>query len=166
MFTLTVIDHVRLDSEHVAKNYTLHARAADRLTGLAFWIRMTVAMLLATAAVASATSLMLQTRAAAITAAVCTMAALIVFALYAIIGVESKVAAHRAFAHRLWIVVERYRSLIAEAEQGIIDPSALVARRDQLIEQVHVIYQGGFAVDQSGFESARLPELASEQHAA
>ena len=45
MFSLTVLDHVRLDSEHVARNYTVHARAADRLASTAFAFRIVMAVL-------------------------------------------------------------------------------------------------------------------------
>ena len=31
MFSLKVVDHVRLDSERVAQNYTVHAAAAERM---------------------------------------------------------------------------------------------------------------------------------------
>ena len=52
MFSLTVLDHIRLDSEHVAQNYTIHARAADRLARLSFAVRMAMAVLLAAATAA------------------------------------------------------------------------------------------------------------------
>jgi hypothetical protein len=53
MFTLTVTDHVRLDSEHVARNYTVHAQAAQRLAHAALSVRMTLVALLVVAAAAS-----------------------------------------------------------------------------------------------------------------
>jgi hypothetical protein len=165
MFSLTVIDHVRLDSEHVARNYTVHARAADRFAGFAFGVRMVIAVLLAAAAAACITGLLMPARFYQVAAAVATVVALLGFALYSVLGLESRVSAHRAFAHRLWLVAERYRSLMSEAEQGIVDEAALVVRRDQLIEQVHNIYQHGFNVDQSGYESARLPALTTERAA-
>jgi hypothetical protein len=165
MFSLTVIDHVRLDSEHVAQNYTIHARAADRFAALAFGFRMAMALLLAAATAACIASLLLPAHFYQVAATAATSVATIGFALYSVLGLERRVSAHRAFAHRLWLVSERYRSLIAEADGGLVEPSALLQRRDQLIEQVHAIYEGGFAVDQPAYESSRLPAITSERAA-
>ena len=49
MFSLTIVDHVRLDSEHIAKNYTVHARAAERIVGIVFTFRIAITALLAVA---------------------------------------------------------------------------------------------------------------------
>src|SRR5919202_5889889 len=62
MFSLTVIDHVRLDCEHVARNYTIHAKAADRFASLSFVVRMIMATLLAAAAAACVSSALLPAR--------------------------------------------------------------------------------------------------------
>ena len=165
MFSLTVLDHIRLDSEHVAQNYTIHARAADRLARLAFGFRMLMAVLLAAAAAACIIGLLMPARFYQITATVATSVAAIGFALYSVLGLEGRVTAHRAFAHRLWLASERYRSLIAEADQGLVNPDALLQRRDRLIEDVHAIYERGFAVDQPAYESARLPAIQGERAA-
>src|SRR5262249_39121631 len=98
-------------------------------------------------------------------AAAATTAAMIGFALYSVLGLESRVSAHRLFAHRLWIVTERYRSLISEANDGVVDLTALLQRRDELIEEVHRIYERGFAVDQNGHEAARLPTIPDQRAA-
>jgi hypothetical protein len=165
MFSLTVIDHVRLDCEHAAQNYTVHARAADRFATLAFAVRMIMAMLLAAAAAACIAGLILPDRFYAAAAATASSAAMIGFSLYSVLGLEGRVSAHRAFAHRLWLVCEGYRSLIAEANDGLVDGSELLARRDHLIQQLHAIYERGFSVDQSGYEAARLGRAPSERAA-
>ena len=165
MFSLTVIDHVRLDSEHVAQNYTIHARAADRLSRLAFGFRVGMAVLLAAATAACIADLLMAARFYQITATVTTSVATIGFTLYSVLGLEGRVDAHRAFAHRLWLASERYRSLLAEADQGLVNPEALLQRRDRLIEDVHAIYEQGFAADQPAYEAARLPAVKSERAA-
>ena len=99
------------------------------------------------------------------TAAIATSTAAIGFALYSVLGLEGRVSAHRAFAHRLWLVSERYRSLIAEADQGLVNSDLLLQRRDRLIEDVHAIYERGFAVDQPAHESARLPPISGDRAA-
>lgn len=165
MFSLTVIDHVRLDCEHVARNYTIHARAADRFANLSFIVRTVLATLLAAAVAASVSSALLPARFYQGAAVAATSAAMIGFALYSVLGLEARVSAHRSFAHRLWIVAERYRALIAEANDGVVDLAVLLQRRDELIEEVHRIYERGFSVDQSGHEVARLPVIADERAA-
>ena len=165
MFSLTVIDHVRLDSEHVARNYTLHARAADRFASLAFAVRMVMAFSLAIATASCIAALLVPAHFYQVTAAVGSTLALVVFALYSVLGLEARVDAHRSFAHRLWLVSERYRSLIAEADEGLVERAALLERRDRLIEQVHGIYERGFNADQPGYESARLPAASGDRAA-
>ena len=68
MFSLTVIDHVRLDSEHVAQNYTVHARAAERLVGLVSSWRIGIAALLALSSCTAAADLLFPGRALQIAA--------------------------------------------------------------------------------------------------
>ncbi len=165
MFSLTVLDHVRLDCEHAAQNYTVHARAADRFATMAFVVRMILATLLAAATAACIASVILPDRFYAMAAAAATTAAMIGFSLYAVLGLEGRVSAHRSFAHRLWIVCEGYRSLIAEANDGLIGGEELLARRDHLIQQLHGIYERGFGVDQSGYEAGRLGRVADERAA-
>ena len=86
-------------------------------------------------------------------AVVATVLALLAFVIYAAVGLEARLSAHRAFVHRLWIVLERYRSLLAEVEEGIVDGPALLRRRDELIHDLHAIYEFGF-----GLGSARPRE--------
>ena len=165
MFSLTIVDHVRLDSEQIAKNYTVHAGSAERIVRLVFACRLAIVALLSIATCATMATLILASRASQITAGVTTMLALVGFAIYAVLGLEARLFAHRAFVHRLWIVSERYRSLLAEVQEGIVDGPTLLQRRDELIHDVHAIYEFGFGVDQAGHESVRLPALPDERAA-
>jgi hypothetical protein len=165
MFLLTVVDHVRLDSEQIAQNYTVHADAAQRMVSFVFAGRMAIAFLLLAATLAAIASLLFVGRAYQIGAVVATATALLAFALYAMFGLEARLVAHRSFAHRLWLIAERYRALLSEVHEGIVDAPALLQRRDELIRDVHAIYEFGFGVDQAGHEALRLPELL-DQHAA
>lgn len=165
MFSLTVLDHVRLDSEHCARNYTVHARAADRLATTAFATRIVMAMLLALTTAAAVANLLYAGRFYQVSAVVTSVVAIVGFALYGVFGVEARVLAHRAFAHRLWIVCEKYRSLVAEASEGIIDRPTLLDRRDQLIAEVHGIYERGFGPDQRAYDGERLAPLPQERAA-
>lgn len=163
MFSLTITDHLHLDAERVAQNYTLHARAAERLVPFALTIRIAIVALLVLATAASIADLLFQTRADRITAVAATSLALVGFTLYAVLGLEARVAAHRSFAQRLWLMSERYRSLMAEVEEGIVDHTVLLERRDELISELYSIYESGFAADQAGYENARLAPLKNDR---
>jgi hypothetical protein len=165
MFSLTVVDHVRLDSEHTDRNYMMHSQAAERIVRLVFAGRIAIAVLLAAATAATIASLLLSGRAYQIAALVATALAFLGFVTYVVLGLETRLQAHRAFVHRLWIVSERYRSLLAEVHEGAVDGPALLRRRDELIHDLHVIYEFGFGSDQQGYESIRLPELPDQRAA-
>jgi hypothetical protein len=165
MFSLTVVDHVRLDSEQIAQNYTVHARAAERTVGLVFMGRIVIVTLLATATTAAIVNMLATGRVYQIAAVAATALALIAFAAYAVLGLETRLAAHRSFAHRLWLVSERYRSLLAEVHENIVDGPTLLRRRDELIRDVHAIYEIGFGADQPGHEIIRLTALPDQRAA-
>lgn len=165
MFSLTVIDHIRLDSDHVAQNYTVHARGAERLAGAAFTFRIVIASLLTVATAAAIAGLLLPGRQYQIATIAASALALVAFAIYAIVGLETRVTAHRLFAHRLWLVAEQFRSLLAEVNDGLVDTGTLMRRRDDLIHELHGIYEHGFGVDQPAHETARLPDLPKHDSA-
>jgi hypothetical protein len=85
--------------------------------------------------------------------------------VYVTLGLESRVSAHRLFAHRLWIVAERYRSLLTEVNDGLVDANVLVGRRDQLVAELDGIYQFAFGVDQAAHEKLRLAPVADNRAA-
>jgi hypothetical protein len=165
MFSTTVLDHVRLDSEHVARNYTLHAAAADRLARYAFIGRIVMASVLAVATAAAIINMIEPVRYYQIAAVAASGLAMIGFSLYCVFGFEGRVVAHRACAQRLWLVAERYRSLLAEVGEGTVDGAALLARRDRLIDDVHAIYESGFGADERGYEHARLADITADRAA-
>jgi conflict system pore-forming effector with SLATT domain len=165
MFSLTIVDHVRLDSEHIDKNYIVHARSAERSATAVFACRIVIVALLAVATSVTIASLLLPGRNYQIAAVVATTLALVAFATYAVLGLEARLYARRSFIHRLWIVSERYRSLLAEVQEGMVDNPTLLRRRDELIRDVHAIYEFGFGVDQDGHESVRLPAMPDQRAA-
>ena len=145
MFSLTVVDHVRLDSEQAARNYTVHARAAERMASLGFTGRLVITGLLAISTSAAVINLLSPGRVSQVAAVVASAAALFAFAAYGILGLEARLFAHRSFAHRLWLVSERYRSLLSEVTDGTVDGQVLLRRRDELLVTLHTIYEIGWA---------------------
>jgi len=165
MFSLKIIDHVRLDSERVAQNYTVHAVAAERIVRLLIVYRIAIVVLLAVAASTEIANVMFPRTLAPAVAIGTAMLALTAFAIYGALGLESRLFAHRALAHRLWLAAEQYRSLLAEVNDELIDGPTLVRRRDELITELDAIYQFAFGADQAAHEGLRLPALPDERAA-
>ena len=156
MFRISVVDHIRLNFDRTSQNYTLHAKAAERLSVTTARIRIGVLILLAVAAVAGATSLVESGRYFQIAAAISAGLAFAAHAAYLAIGVEGRVHAHRSCAQRLWLVCDRYQSLLSEIEDGLLDRASILQRRDELSAQVHAAYDQAFSLDQKAYEGARL----------
>jgi len=165
MFTLKIVDHVRLDSERVAQNYTVHAAAAERIVRLITVFRIGVVALLALAAGAEVANALFPHSMSPATSIGAGVLALVAFAVYVALNLETRVLEHRAFAHRLWVIAERYRSLLSEVNDGLVDGPMLVGRRDELIAELDAIYQFAFGVDHAAHENLRLPSAAGERAA-
>ena len=154
MFNLTIVDHIRLSFGHVAQNYTRHAQAADRLAGLALNARLTVLVLMGISVGLSGAVALGAGRTVQISLVVTLLIAFLSYALVASIGVEERLLGHRYRANRLWLLCERYRALLAEVQDGLLDRDAVLARRDALIQQFGEIDEQGMA-DQSAVTRAR-----------
>ena len=168
MFRISVVDHIRLNFDRTSQNYTLHAKAAERLAVTTARIRVGVLILLAIAAVAAATGLVEAGRPFQIAAAIAVGVAFAAHAAYLAIGVEGRVHAHRSCAQRLWLVCDRYQSLLSEIEDGLLDRASILQRRDELSAQVHAAYDQAFSLDQKAYEGARLSSgisAADQSHA-
>ena len=118
MFDLNVVDHVRLNLTRTGENYTVHARAAERLARMTAWTRIGVLILLVAAAGSSVVSLIEGQRPFQIAAVIAASLAFAGYAVYVGWGFEGRVAAHRLCARNLWLVCERYRSLLTEIRDG------------------------------------------------
>ncbi len=165
MFSLKIVDHVRLDSERVAQNYTVHAAAAERIVRLIAVFRIGLVVLLAVAASAETATVIYPRGLSPASAIGAGMIALVAFAIYSALGLESRLFAHRLFANRLWLVAERYRALLSEVNENLIDGPALAQRRDELIAELDAIYQFTFGVDHAAHESLRLSPAPDERAA-
>jgi hypothetical protein len=162
MFCLTVEDHLRLSFGLLVRNYTVHAQAAERLASLVLKARIAVLMLIAAATAAMVVSLYQPGRAYQIVAAIFGGAALVGHSISIVMGLETRVYAHRSQAHRLWLACERYRALLTEIQEGLVDHATMLRRRDILSQEVHAIYDQAFPIDQPAFEHARQAPLEPE----
>ena len=74
---------------------------------------------------------------------------------YVAFGFEGRVHAHRLCAHKLWLVCERHRALLADIRDGALDRASIVRRRDELVVETHSAYNQPFPPDERGYEGVR-----------
>lgn len=166
MFSLSVVDHLRLNFRLVVQNYSAHARAAERFAAGALRVKLTILVLFALATSSIVLSLFRPERGYQIAAVAIAAVAFTVYVMAIAYGIEARVHSHRMLAHRLWPICEQYRGLLTEIQDGLLDTPAILRRREVLSEQVHAIYEQGFGVDQQAFESMRQPPLENGGEAA
>jgi hypothetical protein len=141
LFRLSIVDHIRLSFGHVVQNYTVHIRAAERQATAAMYARTIVPALMATASALSVAVILGAGRYTQIAAAVTSALAFLAYVAVASLGLEDRVIAHRIIASRLWMLCERYRGLLAEIHDGVIDQEGVRIRRDELIKEFHDIFE-------------------------
>jgi hypothetical protein len=154
MFQLSLVDHIRLSFGSVATSYRAHSRAAERLTARARQSRVVVVLLLALAAGASLVALT-GPRPFQIAAASLAVVALLGFTISLSMDFEPRAYAHRACAAQLWLICEKYRALLAEVHDGLVELPAVTKRRDDLMREVQIVYEHALPADREAYRIAR-----------
>ena len=154
MFQLSLVDHIRLSFGAAATSYRAHARAAARLSARAWQARVSVTILLGLATAASLLALT-GIRHFQIAAAVLAGLALMGHAITISLDFEPRAYAHRVCASRLWQICEKYRSLLAEVHDGLVDLPDVTARRDALMREVQIVYEHALPADRDAYQIAR-----------
>ena len=154
MFQLSLVDHIRLSFGSVATSYRAHARAAERLSARAWQSKVIVMCLLGLAAGASLLALT-GARPFQIAAIALAAVALLGFAVSISMGFEPRAYAHRACAAQLWLLCEKYRALLAEVHDGLVDLPAVTKRRDDLMREVQIVYEHALPADRDAYQIAR-----------
>jgi hypothetical protein len=154
LFQLSLVDHIRLSFGSVATSYRAHARAAERLAARARQSRIVLSILLGLATGASLLALT-GVRPLQIAAAALTTAALVGLATVHALEFEGRAFAHRACAAQLWLLCEKYRALLAEVHDGLIDLPSTTARRDSLMREVQNVYEHALPADREAYQIAR-----------
>lgn len=154
MFQMDVAQQVRLSYEGIESACEAHAKAAMRLTRVAFWLRCTVLALTGGAALASAMAMSGGHR-WAIATAVLAAAAFALSAAYVGLNQQPRIHGHRASAARLWLICEQYRTLLAEMHEGLIDLPAMRDRRHALLQETAAVFEHTAPDDRQTLEIAR-----------
>jgi hypothetical protein len=154
MFQLSLIDHIRLSFGSVATSYRAHAQVAERLARRAWRAKVVTITLLGLATVAGLLALT-GVRYSQVAAAALTGLAFITYGISISLDLEPRVCAHRTCAARLWALSERYRALLAEVHDGLIDLPAVTRRRDELMRGVQAVYEHALPTDREAYQIAR-----------
>jgi hypothetical protein len=154
MFQLSVVDHIRLSFATVAGAYERHAEAAGRIARWSWYVKIAL-VLLAGLACALAFVALQRGRAFQIATMVATSAAFVGFAIYVALDLEPRVYGHRSSAARFWLLTERYRALLAEVHDQLIDMPAIADRRDGLMEEARAAFEHAPPADRQTYDIAR-----------
>jgi conflict system pore-forming effector with SLATT domain len=154
MFHLESADYIRLTYESLQQAYEAHAEAAARLSRLSSYFRLGTLAVTGATAVLSAIAISggwgVQMATAIIAAcAFGTCAAYVGF------NQQPRIYGHRASAARIWVIVEKYRALIADLSSGAIDVRMLHERRNALLYEASEIFEKVAPDDRFTFEIAR-----------
>jgi hypothetical protein len=154
MFHLESGDYVRLTYESLRQAYDAHSEAAARLSRFSSYFRLATLALTGGAAVLAAIALsggwITQ-----ITAAVASACAFGTCAAYIGYDQQPRIYGHRASAARIWVIVEKYRALVADLEAGTVDPRVLHERRNALLYEASEIFERVAPDDRFTFDIAR-----------
>jgi hypothetical protein len=71
--------------------------------------------------------------------------------LHITLNLESSARAHGECASRLWELQERYRAVLSDLSEGVIDVNAARHRRDALMIELHAIYRDVLRVDPEAY---------------
>lgn len=165
MFKVTLLDLLRLSFGGVAHDYRAHSAIAERLTLRVRQVQAGQLGLLAIALVLGIMAFVRDDVRYAAAAAVFTGLALVAFALYVAINLESRIYAHRWCASRLWLIREKYLALLSELPDGALTPEAIGERRDQLIAELHAVVEHAPLVDRQTYASAREARAVAAEKA-
>lgn len=154
MFQLSVVDHIRLSFGSAVAAYEGHADAAGRLVVFSWYAKLATVSLVAAGAVLSLLALQ-RGGTYQVATSVAVIAALIVVAVYVAFDPHSRIYGHRASAARLWLVCEKYRALLAEVHDELLDLPALKERRNALLQEVATILEQGPPADRETYRITR-----------
>jgi hypothetical protein len=154
MFHLSLVDHIRLSFASIVGAYEGHSAAAARLARWAWYMKVAMLSMIGIAAIAGVIADQrgggFQTAAAALTAV-----AFVVAAAYVALDPEPRVYGHRAAAARLWLLCEKYRALLTEVHDELIDVAEITKRRDALLQEAGSVFEHAPPADQQTYDIAR-----------
>lgn len=154
VFQLDNVDYVRLTYASLQQAYDAHAAAAARLSRFSSYFRLATLALTGVSATLAAIAVS-EGRGMQLTAAIFAVSAFCACAAYVGYDHQPRIYGHRASAARLWVILEKYRALVADLEAGAIDQQALHERRNALLYEASEIFERAAPDDRFTFDIAR-----------
>ena len=154
MFQISLVDHVRLSFATVLAAYEGHADAAARL---AKWNSYAKIALLALSGLAAAAGTIAVQGGANWQRATAVLTALLFgcCAGYVALNHQPLMYGHRISAAKLWIVCEKYRALLGEMHDDLVDLPGLQQRRSELLTEAATVLEQAAPDDRYTYELAR-----------
>lgn len=141
MFSITLLDHLRLTFNQVIQRQQAHSQAAHSYRRWNRLLRGAEALLIAAVVFTAAGNAYGRGQVLGIAAAVLAGAALLVLLVRLTFDFDTSAHAHSACSIHLWYMRERYRSLLSDLNDGLIDVAEARTRRDKLMAELRGIYE-------------------------
>jgi hypothetical protein len=154
MFQLSLVDHIRLSFGGVVGAYQGHTAAAVRLARWDWYLNIITLALVGLAAAASLIALR-HGGAFQMVTAVATTLAFAASAVHIAFDPAPRIYAHRAHAARLWVLCEKYRALLTEVHDELLDVATITGRRDVLLQEFGALFEQSAPADRHTFEIAQ-----------
>lgn len=143
MFELSLLDHLRLTFGHVVSRHRLHTRLAASNARWSHRLRAAETILIAGVAVLAGYAALGKGRPFEIACAVLAGFAFATVIVHQGLDLSGSARAHAACVTRLWLIRERYRALLSDLADGAIEIEAARLKRDELMHDVHRMYEDG-----------------------
>jgi SMODS and SLOG-associating 2TM effector domain family 4 len=155
MFQLTLVEHVRLSFGSALAAYEGHAEAAARLTRMTSYAKIGLLSLSGITAVVGAIAV---GNGFGWQIALAILATGTFGCCAAFVGFNQQplIYGHRASAARMWVICEKYRALLAEMHENVIDLPALQERRNALL------HESAAALDEAAPDDRYTYQIAKE----
>lgn len=154
MFQITLVDHVRLSFASVLAAYEGHADAATRL---ARWNSYGKIVLLVLSGLAAATGTIAVQGGPGWQGATAILTAVLFgcCAAYVALNHQPLMYGHRLSAAKLWVICEKYRALLAEMHDDLVDLPTLQERRNALLAEAANVLEQAAPDDRYTYEIAK-----------
>ena len=143
MFSLTLRDHLHVTFNQIVEQHKSHSRKALSQARWGRRLRGVEALLMGGVSIAAVSAAYGQGRITTIVAAVLAGAALLVLLAHLAFDFDASARTHAEMANRLWHIRERYRALLSDLHEGVVDVGGARTRRDVLMDELQQIYRSG-----------------------
>jgi conflict system pore-forming effector with SLATT domain len=140
MFQLSIVDHIRLSFGTVVGAYQGHTAAALRLSRWGWYSKIAALSLLGAGTGAGLLALR-HGPAFGIAAVVMSALAFAGLAVHMAFDPTPRIYGHRACAARLWLLCEKYRALLTEVQDELVDVAGIASRRDALLHEFSALLE-------------------------